>query len=156
MNRIKTIEGNYIGTNQKHHIIVSRFNEFITERLLQGAVQSLLKHGVLESDITIIKVPGAYEIPLTVNKILSIQPKPDAIICLGTVIRGATPHFEYVAAESAKVGQLGTQSGIPVVFGVLTTDTIEQAIERAGTKAGNKGADAALTAIEMVNLFRSL
>lgn len=153
---MKVIEGNWIGTNQKHCIIVSRFNEFITESLLQGAIQSLMKHGVSESDITIIKVPGAYEIPLTVGKVLSSNSKPDAIICLGAVIRGSTPHFEYVAAESAKVGQLGTQAGVPVIFGVLTTDTIEQAIERAGTKAGNKGADAALTAIEMVNLFRLL
>lgn len=154
MNQIKILEGNFIGTGQKHCIIVSRFNEFITESLLQGAIQTLLKHGVSENDILVLKVPGAYEIPLTVNKVLSSSLKPDAIICLGTVIRGATPHFDYVASEAAKVGQIGTQNGVPVIFGVLTTDTIEQAIERAGTKAGNKGADAALTAIEMVNLFR--
>ncbi|MCX7998966.1 MAG: 6,7-dimethyl-8-ribityllumazine synthase, partial [Leptospiraceae bacterium] len=139
---MKILEGNLIGTGQKHCIIVSRFNEFITESLLQGALQSLVRHGVSETDILILKVPGAYEIPLTVNKVLSSSIKTDAIICLGAVIRGSTPHFDYVAAEAAKVGQLGTQKGVPVIFGVLATDTIEQAIERAGTKAGNKGADA--------------
>jgi 6,7-dimethyl-8-ribityllumazine synthase len=156
LNQIKELEGNLIGTGQKHCLIVARFNEFITKSLLEGAVDALLRHGVSSDDITIVRVPGAYEIPLTVSKICNSPQKPDAITCLGAVIRGSTAHFDYVAGESAKVGQMGSQFQIPVIFGVLTTDTIEQAIERAGTKAGNKGAEAALTAIEMINLFRQI
>ncbi|MCB1177354.1 MAG: 6,7-dimethyl-8-ribityllumazine synthase [Leptospiraceae bacterium] len=151
----KILEGELDATSQKHAIIVSRFNEFITKSLLEGAINSFQRHGAKLSDITVIWVPGAYEIPITVAKLLENK-EYDAITCLGAVIRGATTHYDYVAGESAKIGQLGVQSKIPVIFGVLTTETIEQAIERAGTKAGNKGFEAAVTAIEMVNLFKKL
>ncbi len=150
-----TIEGDLTAASQKHVIVLARFNEFITESLLKGALDSLKRHGANPQDITVVRVPGAYEIPQTVSKLLS-KPTFDSIICLGAVIRGSTPHFDYVAGESAKIGQMGASKGIPVIFGVLTTDTIEQAIERAGTKAGNKGFEAATTAIEMVNLFKKL
>jgi len=152
----KVIEGHLIGSGLKVAIVVARFNEFITGKLLTGAEDGLKRHGVLEEDVTIIWVPGAFEIPLTAQKVAE-QKKYDAVITLGTVIRGATPHFDFVSNEVAKgVAQIGMQSGLPVVFGVLTTDTIEQAIERAGTKAGNKGYDAAVTAIELANLYREL
>ncbi len=147
------ITGNLNGIGQKPAIIVSRFNEFITESLLKGAIDAFVRHGVSEKDITVVKIPGAYEIPFTAS-ILSKSKKYDSIVCLGAVIRGSTAHFDYVAGEAAKVGQIGKESGIPVIFGVLTTDTIEQAIERSGTKAGNKGAEAAITAIEMANLLK--
>jgi 6,7-dimethyl-8-ribityllumazine synthase len=140
---------------QKHAIIVSRFNEFITESLLKGALDSLSRHGVKEEDITTARVPGAYEIPLTADK-LAKSKKYDAVICIGAVIRGSTSHYDFVAGESAKVGSIGLQNSIPVIFGVLTTENIEQAIERAGTKAGNKGFEAASTAIEMVNLLKQI
>ena len=156
MKEVVELKGNLIGTGQRHCLIVSRFNQFITKSLLEGAIDALVQHGVSSEDIFVVHVPGAYEIPLIVSKVCNSSRKPDAIVCLGAVIRGATSHFDYVAAESAKIGQLGVQYQIPVIFGILTTDTIEQAIERAGTKAGNKGAEAALTAIEMVNLFRKL
>jgi 6,7-dimethyl-8-ribityllumazine synthase len=151
----KEISGNLIGTGQKHAIIVSRFNEFITESLLKGCLDALYKHGVLASDITVVRIPGAYEIPLTADRLASSK-KFDSITCLGAVIRGSTAHFDYVASESAKIGSISLKHSIPVIFGVLTTDTIEQAIERAGTKAGNKGYEAATTAIEMINLFKSI
>ncbi len=152
----KVYQGNLIGTGLKIGIINSRFNEFITSRLLSGALDALVRHDVKDEDIEIAWVPGAYEIPMTAQKMASSE-KYDAIICLGAVIRGATPHFDYIAAEASKgIAQVGLKTGLPVIFGVITTDTIEQAIERAGTKVGNKGSDAAITAIEMANLFRSM
>lgn len=152
----KTFEGNLVGTGLKVAIVVSRFNEFITSKLLGGAVDALKRHGVEEADVSVTWVPGAFEIPMIAKK-LARTGNYDAVITLGTVIRGATPHFEYVSGEVAKgVANLGMQEEIPVIFGVLTTDTIEQAIERAGTKAGNKGWEAAVSAIEMANLIRSI
>lgn len=149
------LEGNRIGTGQKHCIIVSKFNELITESLLKGALDAFRQHGVSENDITIIYVPGAYELPSTVSKVIGSKKFTfSSIICLGAVIRGATSHYELVSGEAAKVGALSITSKIPIIFGVITTETIEQAIERAGTKAGNKGYEAATTAIEMVNLFQ--
>jgi len=149
-------EGNLIGTGLKIGIVVSRFNSFITSKLLDGALDALKRHGVADDDVDIAWVPGSYEIPFIAKKFAESR-KYDAIICLGAVIRGATPHFEYVASESAKgIAQVGLQTGVPTIYGVITTDTIEQAIERAGTKAGNKGADAAVSAIEMVNLCKQL
>lgn len=152
----KVIEGNLIGTGLKVAIVAGRFNEFITSKLLSGAEDALKRHGVNEDDITILWVPGAFEIPLAAKK-LADKGTFDAVITLGAVIRGATPHFDYVSSEVAKgVANTALQSGVPVIFGVLTTDSIEQAIERAGTKAGNKGYEAAVTAIEMSNLYKSL
>ncbi|PJZ68876.1 6,7-dimethyl-8-ribityllumazine synthase [Leptospira perolatii] len=151
----KELKAKLVGTGQKHCVIVTRFNEFITDSLLKGALEGLQMVGVDDKDITVVKVPGAYELPLVVSKAAASK-KYDAIICLGAVIRGATAHFDYVAGEAAKIGSVGVQNSIPVVFGVLTTDTIEQAIERAGTKSGNKGHEAALTAVEMVNLLALL
>lgn len=148
-------EGNLVGTGLKVGIVVGRFNEFITSKLLGGAQDALKRHGVNEADVDIAWVPGAFEIPLIAQKMAESK-KYHAVITLGTVIRGATPHFDYVCNEAAKgVSATSLKSGIPVVFGVLTTDSIEQAIERAGTKAGNKGWDAATAAIEMANLCRS-
>jgi len=153
---MKVFEGKLISKNQKFGIVVGRFNEFIGSKLLSGALDGLKRHGVAEEDIEIAWVPGAFEIPLAAKKMIKTG-KYSAVICLGAVIRGATPHFEYVAAEMTKgIAQLSLQEEIPVVFGVLTTDTIEQAIERAGTKAGNKGYEAALTAIEMANLLNEI
>ena len=135
-------------------IVVSRFNSFIAERLLEGALDALVRHGAADGDIAVVRVPGAFEIPLVAQK-LAGSGKYDAVICLGAVIRGATPHFDYVAAEVSKgVAQVSLKTGVPVAFGVLTTDSIEQAVERAGTKAGNKGFDAAMTAIETANLLK--
>lgn len=135
-------------------LVLSRFNSFITERLLEGAQDALARHGANPDDLTIVRVPGAFELPLAARK-LAESGRYDAVIALGTVIRGSTPHFDYVAAEVSKgLAQVGLSSGLPVAFGVLTCDTIDQAIERAGTKAGNKGFDAAMTAMEMVNLFK--
>ncbi len=135
-------------------IVVSRFNGFIAERLLEGALDALVRHGAADGDITVVRVPGAFEIPLVTQK-LATSGKYDAVICLGAVIRGATPHFDYVASEVSKgVAQVSLKTGVPVAFGVLTTDSIEQAVERAGTKAGNKGFDAAMTAIETANLLK--
>jgi 6,7-dimethyl-8-ribityllumazine synthase len=152
----KVLEGNLIGTGLKIAIVVGRFNEFITGKLLSGAEDALHRHGVNEEDITVAWVPGAFEIPLVAKK-LAESGQFDAVITLGTVIRGATPHFEYVSGEVAKgVAATSLQSGVPIIFGVLTTDTIEQAIERAGTKAGNKGWEAAVGAIEMANLVRQI
>ncbi|ARD47345.1 6,7-dimethyl-8-ribityllumazine synthase [Sporosarcina sp. P33] len=147
-------EGHLVGTGLKVGIVVGRFNEFITGKLLSGAQDAFKRHGVDEADVDIAWVPGAFEIPLIAKKMADSK-KYDAIITLGTVIRGATPHFDFVCNEAAKgVAQASMQSGIPVIFGVLTTDTIEQSIERAGTKAGNKGWDAAVSAIEMANLTK--
>lgn len=147
-------EGNLIASEGKYAIIVGRFNEFIGGKLLDGALDALKRHGVDEKDISLIWVPGAFEIPLAAKR-LATSDNYDAIICLGAVIRGATPHFDYVANEVSKgIANISIETGVPISFGVLTTDTIEQAIERAGTKAGNKGFDAANTAIEMVNLFK--
>ncbi len=149
-------EGQLDGKGQKIAILVSRFNSFISERLVEGAMDALMRHGVANDDISIVRVPGAFEIPLTARKVAEME-QYDAIICLGAVIRGATPHFDYVSAEVSKgIASVSLEHGLPVIFGILTTDNIEQAIERAGSKAGNKGFDAALSAIEMVNLFKSL
>ena len=149
-------EGQLIGQGLQFGIVVARFNEFINSKLLAGATDALQRHGVDAEDIDIAWVPGAYEIPLIAQK-MAASKKYDAVICLGTVIRGSTPHFDYVCAEVSKgVAQIGLHTGIPVMFGVLTTETIEQAIERAGTKAGNKGFDAAVGAIEMANLLRKI
>jgi 6,7-dimethyl-8-ribityllumazine synthase len=150
------IEGKLQGKGKKVAIIASRFNDFITARLIEGALDALNRHGVADKDIAIYKVPGAFEIPSVAAR-LATSDNTDGIICLGAVIRGSTPHFDYVASEVSKgVAHVGLGAKIPVIFGVLTTDTIEQAIERAGAKAGNKGSDAAGTAIEMANLFQQL
>ena len=150
------IEGNLIATGLKFAIVVARFNSFITDRLLSGALETLTRCGCLEADIDVVKVPGSWELPLTV-KTIAEQKRHDAVIALGAVIRGDTPHFDYVAAQAAGgLSQIPLQTGIPVVFGVLTTNTVEQAVDRAGAKSGNKGSDAAMTAIEMANLLRRL
>lgn len=156
---MRVLEGKLTGAGRRFALIVSRFNAFITERLLEGALDCLRRHGVAEDDITVIRVPGAWEIPLTAKMLVTrtVNRPYDAVICLGAVIRGSTPHFDYVAAEVSKgVAQVGLESGVPVLFGVLTTDTLEQAVERAGSKAGNKGYAAAEAALEMVNLFQDL
>ncbi len=153
---VNIVEGNLIGTGIKVGIVVTRFNEFITSKLLSGAIDGLKRHGVAESDIDVAWIPGAYEIPLVAKK-MAESTKYHAVITLGAVIRGATPHFEYVSAEVSKgVAVTSLETGVPIIFGVLTTDSIEQAIERAGTKAGNKGYDAAVTAIEMVNVLKEI
>jgi 6,7-dimethyl-8-ribityllumazine synthase len=153
---IKTVEGNMIAKSKKFGIIASRFNDFMTKELIAGCVDTLVRHGADEKDLGIVWVPGAFEIPAVASK-LARSKSYDALICLGTVIRGATPHFEYIASEVAKgVAGVSRDAGIPVIFGVITADTIEQAIERAGTKDGNKGKDAAMSAIEMANLFSQL
>jgi 6,7-dimethyl-8-ribityllumazine synthase len=152
----KVYQGSLIGTGLKIGIVISRFNEFITSKLLSGAMDALSRHGVNDDDIEIAWVPGSFEIPMAADKMAS-SGKYDTVICLGAVIRGATPHFDYVAGEASKgIARVGLKTGLPVIFGVVTTDTIEQAIERAGTKAGNRGADAAVSAIEMANLFKSI
>lgn len=148
-------EGKLLGEGLRFGIVVSRFNEFITNKLLSGALDMLFRHGVSEDAVDVAWVPGAFEIPLTAQKM--VERGYDAVICLGAVIRGATPHFDYIASEVTKgIAQVSLATGVPVVYGLITADTLEQAIERAGTKAGNKGADAAVTALEMVNLFREL
>lgn len=153
---MKTNEGNLIVSGLKFGIIIGRFNEFISSKLLGGAIDGLIRHGAEESNIEVTWVPGAFEIPLIAQK-MAHSKKFDAIICVGAVIRGSTPHFEFVSSEVSKgIAKVSLDTGIPVIFGVLTTDTIEQAIERSGTKAGNKGYDAAITAIEMANLLKSL
>ncbi len=152
----KYIDGNLKGDGRKIGIIVSRFNSFIAEKLLEGAIDTLVRSGVADKNIEVARVPGAYEIPLVAQK-MARSKRYDAVICLGVVIRGATPHFDYVAGEAAKgIAQVSLESGVPVMFGVLTTETIEQAIERAGSKGGNKGADCALAALEMINLLAQL
>lgn len=152
----KIIEGKIVAKGMKFGIVASRFNDFICGRLIDGAMDALTRAGAEDKDIAIYKVPGAFELPLVAKK-LARSGKFDAIICLGAVIRGATPHFEYISAEVSKgIANVGLETEVPVAFGVLTTDTIEQAIERAGTKSGNKGADAAMSAIEMVDLFKKI
>lgn len=151
---VKTIEGKLTTKNEKFCIIVSRFNEFISSKLLSGAVDELTRHGVKEDNITVVWSPGAFEIPVLAKKCAASN-KYDAIIALGAIIKGSTAHFEYVSAELSKgIASVSLNTGVPVIFGVLTTDNIEQAIERAGTKSGNKGADAAKSAIEMANLVK--
>ena len=146
------IEGQLLGKGRKFALIVSRFNDFISDRLMGGALDALLRSGVKDEDIDIVKVPGSFEIPLVAKKMVN-KKKYDAVICLGAVIRGATPHFEYVSAEVSKgIATVSIESEVPVIFGIITTDTIEQAIERAGTKAGNKGWSSAMSALEMANL----
>lgn len=153
---MKVFEGNFDGKGSKIAIVASRFNEFITKELIGGAEDTLLRHNVNTDDIDLYRVPGAFEIPSVCNKIAK-SGKYDAVITLGAVIRGSTPHFDYVAAEVSKgVASVSMQYNIPVIFGVLTTDTIEQAVERAGTKAGNKGSDAAVAALEMINLYKGM
>jgi len=152
---VKVIEGDLQGQGVKVSLVVSRFNSFITDRLLEGALDALRRHGVEEKGITVIRVPGSFEIPLGVRR--AAGQKVDAVIALGALIRGGTPHFDYLSAEVTKgVAQVMLETGVPVSFGVLTTDTVEQAIERAGTKAGNKGAEAAQSALEMVSLLRRM
>jgi len=150
---VKTFQGEMVSRGKRYAIVVSRFNEFITSKLLEGALDALARHGVKEEEISIVWVPGSFEIPYAASRMARAK-KHDAVICLGAIIRGATPHFEYIASEVTKgIAQVSLATGVPVIYGVITPDTLEQAIERAGTKAGNKGKDAAEAAIEMVNLF---
>jgi 6,7-dimethyl-8-ribityllumazine synthase len=152
----KKFEGMLLGEGLKFGLAISRFNDFVTRKLLEGAQDALIRHGVAEADIDVAWVPGSFEIPLAAKK-LAQSKRYDAVICLGAVIRGGTPHFDYIAAEVSKgVAKVGLETGLPVIFGVVTADTLEQAIERAGTKMGNKGAEAAEHAIEMVNLLKNL
>ena len=152
----KIVEANLIAEGKKFAVVVSRFNDFITERLVGGAVDALVRCGAKDDDIDVVKVPGAFEIPLIAKK-MAQKKKYDAVICLGAVIRGATPHFDYVSAEVSKgIAVVSIESEIPVIFGIITTDTLEQAIERAGTKAGNKGFSAAMAAVEMANLIEAV
>lgn len=156
MRNIKTIEGDFKNCTGRYGIVVARFNSFVVESLLAGAIDTLQRHGISDKDITIVRVPGAFEMPLAVKKLAS-SGSYDAIIALGAVIRGGTPHFDFVAGECVKgISQVSLQANIPVAFGVLTVDSIEQAIERSGTKAGNKGVEATLSAIEMVSLLKNL
>ena len=153
---MKTLEGKLTAKNMKIAIVVARFNEFITSKLLSGCIDCLIRHEAADEDLTVAWVPGAFEIPMAAKK-LAESGKYDAVICLGAVIRGATPHFDYVCAEASKgIAQVSMQTGVPVAFGVLTTENIQQAVERAGTQAGNKGVDCAMTAMEMVNLFKEM
>ena len=152
----KVIEGNLIVKGKKFGIIASRFNDFMTKQLVSGCMDTLVRHGADDNDLTIVWVPGAFEIPAVAGKMAQTKAY-DAVICLGTVIRGQTPHFDFVASEAAKgIAKVAQDSGIPVIFGVITADTIEQAIERSGTKDGNKGKDAALSAIEMINVMSQI
>ncbi|HFC96831.1 MAG TPA: 6,7-dimethyl-8-ribityllumazine synthase [Thermosulfurimonas dismutans] len=153
---VREIQGRFRGEGRKFALVVGRFNSFISQELLKGAFDALFRHGVREEDVTVVWVPGSFEIPLAAKR-LAASGRYDAVICLGAIIRGATPHFEYVASECAKgIAQVSLETGVPVIFGVLTTDTIEQAVERAGTKAGNKGFEAALAALEMADLMPQL
>ena len=157
MTDVKTIEGDFGGNGRKFAIVAGRFNGYIVDSLVSGAIDTLVRHGVSAKDITLIKVPGCFELPLAVKRVAEGKQKHDAIIALGAVIRGATPHFDYVAGQcAAGLARMSLELSLPVAFGVLTTDSIEQAVERAGTKAGNKGADAAMTALEMVTLLDKL
>lgn len=156
MDKVRVVEGDLVARDARFTIVASRFNGFIVDSLIKGAVDCLCRHGVAETDIEVVRVPGAYEMPLAVDKVAA-QRRCDGILAIGAVIRGATPHFDYVAGECTRgIAAVARQHGIPVGIGVLTTNTIEQAIERAGTKAGNKGEEAALAVIEMVNLLRKL
>ena len=153
---MKIFEGELQAKGLKFGIVMSRFNEFITSKLLEGAKDALVRHGAREDDIDLVKVPGSFEIPLIARK-MALKGTYNAVICLGTIIRGATPHFEYIAAEVSKgIASVSLETGVPIVFGIITSDTIEQAVERAGTKSGNKGWDAAVTAIEMAQLQKKL
>ena len=153
---MNVLEGKLTARDMKIGIVVARFNEFITSKLLSGCVDCLRRHEAQDENLTVAWVPGAFEIPMAAKK-MAESGKYDAVICLGTVIRGATPHFDYVCAEASKgIAQVSLQTGVPVAFGVLTTETIQQAVERAGTKAGNKGVDCAMAAMEMVNLFKEM
>jgi len=153
---VKTLEGALIAKNKKFGIVVSRFNDFITKKLVEASIDTLLRHGAKDTEIEVAWVPGAFEVPLVAKKMAGSK-KYDAVICLGTVIRGETPHFDYVASEVAKgIAQVGLDANIPTIFGIITADNIEQAIKRAGTKEGNKGKDAAISAIEMVNLLSTI
>lgn len=152
----KVIKGNMIAKGKKFGIVVSRFNEFISSKLLEGAQDTLTKHGVSEGDISVVWVPGSFETPMLAKRMTS-SGKFDAVICLGAIIRGETPHFDFIASEAAKgVAKVAMDSEVPCVFGIITTDNIEQAVERAGTKSGNKGRDAAMTAIEMTSLYSAI
>lgn len=154
---LKVIEGRLTPKAKRFGIVVSRFNRFITQKLLEGALDALYRHGVKEEEVEVVWVPGSFEIPYAALKMAKKEGTYDAIICLGVVIRGGTPHFEYIASEVAKgIAQTALATGVPTIFGVLTTDNIEQAIERAGTKVGNKGYDAAIAAMEMVSLFEQI
>ena len=156
MNKHKCFEGMLLGKGLKFGLVVSRFNEFITNKLLEGALDALKRHGVDENDIEVALVPGSFEIPVIAKK-LAQSKRYDAVICLGTVVRGGTPHFDYIATEVSKgIAQVGLETGLPVVYGIITADTLEQAIERAGTKMGNRGFEAAKDAIEMANLLKSI
>ena len=156
MKNNKTFEGMLLGEGLKFGLVVARFNDFITNKMLEGAMDTLLRHGVMEDDIEITMVPGSFEIPLVAQKLANAK-RYDAIVCLGAVIRGGTPHFEYVSSEVTKgIAQVSLNSGLPVIYGIITADTLEQAIERAGTKQGNEGSKAAITAIEMANLIKSI
>ena len=153
---MKTYEGQLTGTGLRVGIVVSRFNHFITERLLEGAIDALKRHGVADQDITVYRVPGSFEIPLVAKKVAETR-KVNGVLCLGALIRGSTPHFDFIAAEVTKgIASISLDLGLPMTYGVLTTDTIEQAIERAGTKAGNKGWEAALSLLEVINLFQTV
>ncbi|MBF0164069.1 MAG: 6,7-dimethyl-8-ribityllumazine synthase [Magnetococcales bacterium] len=153
---IRTLEGHLDASGARFALVVARFNSFITERLLEGAVDALVRHGASRESMTVLRVPGAFEIPMAAQKVAQ-SGRYDGVICLGAVIRGSTPHFDYVSAEVSKgVAAVSLESGVPVGFGVLTTDTLEQAIERAGSKAGNKGWETALSVIEMIDLFKKL
>ncbi len=156
MSDIRTIEGNFVGGKGQYALVVGRWNSFVVEHLLEGAIDTLRRHGVADEQMTIVRAPGAFEIPLVCQKVAE-KGGVDAIIALGAVIRGGTPHFEYVSGECTKgIAQVSMNTGVPVAFGVLTVDTIEQAIERSGTKAGNKGEEAALSALEMVSLAEQI
>lgn len=153
---MKSLKGELIAKDKKFAIVVSRFNEFISQKLLEGCIDTLIRHGVKEEDILVVWTPGSFEIPLVASR-LAQSKKFHGVICLGVIIRGATPHFDYIASEVAKgIAQINLSSGIPVIFGIITADNLEQAIERAGTKEGNKGRDSALSAIEMVNLISQI
>ncbi|MFA5145486.1 MAG: 6,7-dimethyl-8-ribityllumazine synthase [Candidatus Omnitrophota bacterium] len=153
---VKIVEGNLIAKGKKFGIVASRFNDFITKELISGCIDALVRHGAEDKDLKTVWVPGAFEIPLVAQR-LAKSKSYDAVICLGTVIRGSTPHFDYIAQEVSKgIARVAQDTGVPVIFGVITADTIEQAIERAGTKEGNKGQDAALSAIEMANLLTQI
>ncbi len=152
----KIVEGHFKADGKKFAIVASRWNDFFAERLVDGAVDALVRHGAADADITVLKCPGSFEVPLVAAKAIDTG-SYDAVICLGVLIRGSTPHFDYIAAEATKgVGKLGMDSGVPVAFGIITCDTIEQAIERSGSKAGNKGVEAAMAAIEMVSLYDAM
>ena len=156
MSKNKCFEGMLLGKGLRFGLVVSRFNEFITNKLLEGALDALKRHGVDENDIEVALVPGSFEIPVIAKK-LAQSKRYDAVICLGTVVRGGTPHFDYIATEVTKgIAQIGLDTGLPVVYGIITADTLEQAIERAGTKMGNRGSEAAKDAIEMANLLKSI